>query len=204
MLLWALLRHGLVGPRNSLQSEGETNAQSLTGREGLTVAQKLARVDWLGAFIMITASILVLFGLSAGSTSLNTSNWTTPSVLGSLISGGVVTAAFPACEWLLRANATYEVRRSPPSMWRKLRAKWVTYTKGVEPMVPLELFQSPDVWISYFNALTGGMLLFSCLYFLSTYFVIVVGYSAVRSAIQLLFVAPGLGGCRQQVAFVAC
>jgi hypothetical protein len=201
LLLWALLRHGLVGPRTSLQTERESTAQinqlSSEGSE-LTVTQKLARVDWLGAFILITASILVLFGLSAGSTSPNTSNWTAPSVLGSLISGGIVTVAFPACEWLLRANATYEVRRSAPSIWRKLRVKWATYTKGVEPMIPLALFKSSDVWISYFNALTGGMLLFSCLYFLSTYFVVVVGYSPVRSTLQLLLIAPGLGTCRKQ------
>ena len=195
LFLWVLLRHSLAGPRNSVQSEGEARAQLSPEEAELTMTQKLARVDWLGAFILITASILVLFGLSAGSTSLSTSNWTTPSVLGSLISGSVITAAFPACEWLLRANATYEVRRSTPSLWRKLRTRWVTYTKGVEPMIPLTLFRSSNVWISYFNALTGGMLLFSCLYFLSTYFVVVVGYTAARSALQLLLIAPGLGRC---------
>lgn len=154
------------------------------------------RVDWLGAIILVSASILVLFGLSAGSTSLAaSSNWTAPSVLGSLVTGGIVTAAFPACEWLLRANQTYHHNghRQDSSVWKKLQAKWVKYTNGVEPMIPLALFGSSDVWISYFNAMVGGMLLFSCLYFLSTYFIVVVGYDAVRSALQLLLVSPGLG-----------
>ena len=69
-------------------------------------------------------------------------------------------------------------------------------------MIPLTLFRSSNVWISYFNALTGGMLLFSCLYFLSTYFVVVVGYSAARSALQLLLIAPGLGGCHLRLLSV--
>lgn len=198
-LLWALLRGRLVGPRGPNHEDRGDNPNQLSIEVSpLTITQKLARVDWIGAVILVSASILVLFGLSAGSTSLATSSWTSPSTLGSLVTGGLVTAAFPACEWLLRANATYHSEQSSrsgqgQSLVQKLRAKWVKYTNGVEPMIPLELFSSPDVWASYFNAMTGGMLLFSCLYFLSTYFIVVVGYNPVRSALQLLLVSPGLG-----------
>lgn len=195
-LLFALLRDSLVGPRAPSHTSPVVESGPSTVEADplpLSLTQKLARVDWIGASVLITASILLLVGLSSGSTSMS-SSWTAPSTLGTLISGGIVTAAFPLCEWLLRANSTYQVRRNPSmTIWSKLRAKWVTYTKGVEPMIPLALFMKRDVWISYFSSLTCGMMLFGALYFLSTYFVVVVGYSIVRSSIQLLVVSPGLG-----------
>ncbi|KAF8312005.1 MFS general substrate transporter [Clavulina sp. PMI_390] len=195
-LLWALLRHKLVGPRVPDHQRHNSSPPSASQPPDLSLTQKLGRVDWLGATILISASILVLFGLSTASTSLSSSNWSSPSVVGSLVTGGVATVAFPACEWLLITQITPREgssRQPQPSAIRSLQNQWTKYTAGVEPMIPLVLFKKADVWASYFTGLTGGMMLFSCLYFLSTYFVIVRGYDAVKSALQLLVVAPGLG-----------
>jgi MFS family permease len=199
-LLWALLRNGLVGPqtshvgavRNAPYSESQPSFDgSITSPP--SISQKLAQVDWLGAFLLVLASILILFGLSSGSTCLVSSAWGSPTIFGSLLSGSLLIMVFPAVEWCLRANTTYRTSASV-SIWQRVRKLWYSHTKAVQPMLPLELFRFSDVWITYFNAMTGGMLLFSLLYFLSTYYVVVAGYGATKSGVQLLVLAPGLGG----------
>lgn len=192
ILLWALMREGLVGPQNAIT---EGHSDDLEDHSPLTVMQKLARVDWLGAIVLITGSILVLYGLSQGPSSSTSSSWTSPSVVSALVTGSAATTAFPVCEWLLRTNAAYPLTSSSPNQpfLVKLKKLWIHYTTDIHPMIPIELFKSSSVWITYLNALTGGMLLFSCLYFLSTYFVIVAGYGPTKSGVQLLYLAPGMG-----------
>lgn len=62
-----------------------------------------------------------------------------------------------------------------------------------EAMIPLAVCRNFDVMATSFAALTSGMLMFGCFYFLSIYFIIVAGFSPTKSGSQLLYFSPGLG-----------
>ncbi|KDQ08494.1 hypothetical protein BOTBODRAFT_118640 [Botryobasidium botryosum FD-172 SS1] len=138
--------------------------------------EKINRVDWLGVVLFTIACVGILLGLNWGSSS----GWGTLKVILSLCVGGAVMVAFIIWEHLLERYETG--KREPPRV-----------LATTEPMIPITLFRSYDVVATSFAALSSGMLMFGCFYFLSIYFIIVVGQSATKAGTQLLSFAPGLG-----------
>lgn len=61
-------------------------------------------------------------------------------------------------------------------------------------MIPLYIFKYFDVTVTSFGCVTGGMLMFGCLYFLSIYWTVAAGFQGTKSGTQLLYLSPGLGG----------
>lgn len=180
ILVHLLLRETLKGPQTlSLLVEPETGADS----PNTSLVTKIGRVDWIGATLFISSSILILYSLNTGSTSLTTAGWAEPKVVATLISGTCTGLAFLVWEYILGSAAHVN-----PSI-----RTWRARVFHIKPMIPLGLFCSYDVCASYLVALIGGMSLFATLYFLSIYFVIVAGLDATKSGLQLLYLAPGLG-----------
>ncbi len=58
-------------------------------------------------------------------------------------------------------------------------------------MMPLVIFKNYDVSVCNFAAMTGGMVLFACFYFLAIYYQIVRGMTPTKAGIQLLYWCPG-------------
>ena len=59
---------------------------------GIPVIQQLKRIDWLGALLLLSASVLLVFGLEQGST--GTYAWTSKTILTSLTVSGVSWGGF--------------------------------------------------------------------------------------------------------------
>jgi hypothetical protein len=149
-----------------------------------TLSEKLLRVDWLGATLFVGGGILILLGLSWGSSF----SWSLPKVIAVLVIGGVLIVAFLLWSWLLE---TYEKAASEPTSTKKVPKLFRT----MEAMIPFDIYRSYDVCAANFASLTGGMVMFGCFYFVSIYFILVAGYSPTKSGVQLLYFAPGMGEC---------
>lgn len=168
-------------------------AQSSGPRE--TPLQKFLRVDWVGTAFFIGGGILVLLGLSLGS-SIEARGFRAPIVIIVLIVSSLLLLLFVAWEYLISkyiqaAHEEYvgQPRRFPAFLYAC--PKWLRLT---EPSIPLDIFKSYDVCATSFAAMTGGMVLFSAFYFLGIFFSIVKGMDPTQSGVQLLFFSPGLGG----------
>lgn len=141
-----------------------------------TYLQKIARVDGIGAFLFIVSGILILLALNWGSTS----EWKTAKVIVCFVIGGLIMIGFVGWEYLLELFEEDRV----------IAPRVLSHT---EAMIPLAVCRNFDVIATSFAALTSGMLMFGCFYFLSIYFIIVAGFSPTKSGSQLLYFSPGLG-----------
>lgn len=141
-----------------------------------SLSQKLNRIDWLGATLFTAAGIGILLGLNWGSTS----KWNSLKVIVALAVGAGLLAIFIIWQHIL---GRYEAGKSTPP-------KILSHTEAI---IPLSVFRSYDVVATSFAALSSGMVMFGCFYFLSIYFIIVAGFSSTKSGTQLLYFAPGLG-----------
>ena len=105
--------------------------------EGLTTAQVLKRIDWIGAFLSISGVTLFLVGLQAGGYQVP---WTSGRALGPLIVGGLMTfVAFPL---------------------------WEVYGLHPYPMVPPKIFKGQRVVaLAYVVVFVAGMDFYSILGF---------------------------------------
>ncbi|KZP01200.1 MFS general substrate transporter [Calocera viscosa TUFC12733] len=142
---------------------------------GTTLTQKLQRIDYLGAFLFITGGILVILGLSWGSQA----EWAEAKVIAVFVVGGVILILFYLWEWFL------ERRVGRPHDY----VSWL----AEQPMIPAALFKDIDVIATSVITFGTGMLMFGMFYFVSTYFIIVQGYSQVHAGLVLLTFTPGLG-----------
>lgn len=149
-------------------------------------------MDWVGTAFFIGGGILVLLGLSLGS-SIEARGFRAPIVIVALIVGSLLLILFVAWEYLiskyiLAAHEEYvgQPRRFPAFLYAC--PNWLRLT---EPSIPLDIFKSYDVCATSFAAMTGGMVLFSAFYFLGIFFSIVKGMDPTHSGIQLLYFSPG-------------
>ncbi|KAG8899769.1 hypothetical protein FRB99_006452 [Tulasnella sp. 403] len=159
-----------------------------------TPLQKIQRIDWVGTLIFIGGGILVLLALSLGS-SVEKKGFKAPIVIVCFAVGFFLIFLLIGWEMLLGRYVKAAVdeaegrpRRYPSFVYSC--PKWFQLT---DPMMPLDIFKSYDVCATSFAAMTGGMVLFSCFYFLAIYFSIVKGLSATKAGIQLLYFSPGIG-----------
>jgi hypothetical protein len=108
-----------------------------TANTNLGFPHNLTRIDWLGGFLFVAGGILLLMGLSWGSTS----EWRSARVIACLVIGGLLLIVFIVWQAILGKRA------------RNLE----TWT---DPMIPLEIFKNYDVCATFFAAFTGGMVRF--------------------------------------------
>jgi len=138
---------------------------------------KLARVDWIAAAFFTTGAILVLMGLSWGSTE----KWHQAKVISCITIGGILLVMFLGWEYWL---GKYEVRfnRDGSLMYpeKPLRIPpWII--SHTNRMLPLWIFTNYQIPVIFLSSFTGGMVMFGCLYFLAIYWSIVAGYEDTRT-----------------------
>lgn len=186
ILIFFLLRPILKGPQPSQRGSQQDLSTGAPARRE-TVVQKLLRVDWIGAFLFISGGILLLLALSLGS-GVEAKGFAAPVVIASFVVGGVLMIALVFWELMFEA---YEKETDKPHhrpQWMYKSPRWLEFT---DPLIPTSIFRNYDVSATSFGALTCGMVLFSCFYFLAIYFSIAQGDSASKSGAQLLYLAPG-------------
>ena len=143
-----------------------------------TLAQKLLRIDWVGAFLFMAAGVTLLLALNWGSTT--TDAWSESRVIACFVVAGVSYLAWVAWEYALERKAAQATRSRNPLM-------------RTDPMVPLELFASVDLCITQYGFFVSGMVMIVMFYFVAIFFTIVGGLSGTSAGTQLLYFAPGLG-----------
>lgn len=138
---------------------------------------KVTLIDWIGTLLFIIGGILILLALNWGPSD----GWKTLRVIACLVIGSVVFVACVLWEVVLK---------------RKHQASTVAISAlyHVQPMLPLELFQSYDICVLQYGCLVSGIVMFVMFYFVAIFMTVVSGLSPDLAGIQLLYFAPGLGG----------
>ncbi|KZS91830.1 MFS general substrate transporter [Sistotremastrum niveocremeum HHB9708] len=187
-LVFFLLRGHVKGPqppsrqraRRSLGLISPTDFTTPTYRE------KILSLDFIGAFLFVGGGLLVLLGLTWGSSTV----WRSARVVTSLTVGGVLLIACVVWEWLIDhyddPKVADRVTSHPHSYLLRLLE--------VEPTLPMEVLRSLDVTICQYAAFTSGMVMMVAFYFVAIFFTIVAGQSAAKAGVQLVYFAPGMGG----------
>lgn len=169
-----------------------------------SVIVKLTRVDWIGALFFTSGAILVLIGLSWGSTE----DWNKGKVIATLTVGGILILIFVGWELYL---GKYEIRFAPdgtrldPEKELKIPPRIISHTNR---MLPLWIFKNHQISIVFFSAFTGGMVMFGCLYFLAIYWSIVAGFENTKTGEFFVLFLPSVrlsipsGTLASDVAFV--
>jgi Fungal trichothecene efflux pump (TRI12) len=180
-----LIRKELLGPQSDPRDELPDRVPS----NGIPIIQRLLKVDWLGAFIFVAAFILVLLGMSWGSTQ----QWNQGKVIVTIVLGCMLLVVFIGWEYYLgQFEITLNVDGSAhPSISPKKAPRLISRTNR---MIPLYIFTNFDMVVTSFACVTGGMVMFGCLYFLSIYWNVAAAFRATQSGTQLLYLSPGLGG----------
>jgi predicted MFS family arabinose efflux permease len=111
------------------------------------------RPDWAGAITFAAGLFAVVFALIRG----NPDGWTSATVLGSFVAGGVLLATFIVIELLRR-----------------------------EPMLELRLFRSPTFLGASIAAVALGASLYSLVLYITLYLQNILGYSAFEAGLRFL------------------
>ncbi len=168
VIAFVLLRKDLLGPQPLPELEG---GQS-TRRARLSA--RLGTIDFGGQFLFLWGLGLVILALTWAGTSYA---WTSVNVLAPLVIGGVMTVAWIGWEYLMAPNRTLA------RMFPTQRA-----------MMPWSLISQRDIGLLFVVNFAVGMAMFSVMYFLDLYFVLVQGNDPSTAGIALLYFLPGLGG----------
>lgn len=209
IILFLLLRTGTKGPQpprrlSYLPTELSKELLARSEKNGRFVSNFL-RIDTIGVLLFITSGILILLGLSWGSTG----QWAETRVIICFVVGGVLLLLFIVWEWMVEHSTDHLVREfeesrrdhetgdsSAPEPGPGLRQgmarfapKWAYIT---DAMIPLNMFRSFDVVATNFAAMVSGMIMLGIFYFVSVQYVIVQGKSPTSSGVGLLYFAPGM------------
>lgn len=207
ILIFWFLRTGTKGPQpprrlTYLPTELSKELLAKSEKNGSFISNFL-RIDTIGATIFIACGILILLGLSWGSTE----RWDETRVIISFVVGGVLLLLFIGWEWMVEHSTDHLVRefegRRPdheagdssapdPGLRRgmaRFAPKWAYTT---DAMIPMNMFRSYDVVATNLAAMVSGMIMLGIFYFVSVQYVIVQGKSATNSGVGLLYFAPGM------------
>ena len=206
ILLFLLLRKGTKGPQpprrlTYLPTQLSKELLARSEKNGKFISDFL-RIDTIGVLLFITSGILILLGLSWGSTE----RWDETRVIISFVIGGVLLLLFIGWEWMVEHSTDHLVRdfegsrrdheTGDPEPGPGLRLgmarfapKWAYIT---DAMIPLNMFRSYDVVATNFAAMVSGMIMLGIFYFVSVQYVIVQGKSPTSSGVGLLYFAPGM------------
>ncbi|KAI0704999.1 MFS general substrate transporter [Cerioporus squamosus] len=173
VLSFLILRGRTKGPQPAHSS---LPATSVKEPDHETFAQKLLRIDWVGAFLFMGAGITLLLALNWGSSA----EWSSARVIACFVVSGVLYIVWVAWEYVLeRKQGSAKTSRNP--------------LMRTDPMIPLQLFTSLDLCIAQYGMFVSGMVMIVMFYFVAIFFTIVGGLTGTAAGTQLLYFAPGLG-----------
>jgi hypothetical protein len=210
ILVFLLLRKGTKGPQpprrlSYLPTELSNELLARAEKNGSFISNFL-RIDTIGVLLFITSGILILLGLSWGSTE----RWDESRVIICFVVGGVLLLLFISWEWMVEHSTDHLVKEfegsrrdheagdqatpsAPTSGLRQGMArfapKWAYIT---DAMIPMNMFRSYDVVATNFASMVSGMIMLGIFYFVSVQYVIVQGKSSTSSGVGLLYFAPGM------------
>jgi MFS family permease len=215
VMIFLFLRTGTKGPQpprrlSYLPTELSEELRAKTKENGSSISNFL-RIDTIGACLFIACGILILLGLSWGSTG----RWDQARVIVSFVVGGVLLLLFIGWEWMLEHSTDHLVREfeerrrdheagdssAPQPGLRQGMARFAPkWAYTTDAMIPMNMFRSFDVVATNFAAMVSGMIMLGIFYFVSVQYVIVQGKSATSSGVGLLYFAPGM----VRTLFVSC
>ncbi|KUI70654.1 putative MFS-type transporter YusP [Cytospora mali] len=168
-VIFFVLREELVGPQPLHGVDDGVVAGPKT-----TIGRRLMTIDVGGQLLFLFGFGLMILAFTwAGSTY----GWASVEVLVPLILGAAIFAV-----WLY-----YEYMMVPErALGQKLSFQ--------RPMVPWHLIQNRNVGLLFYINFSTGMAMYSVLYFADLYFTLILGYSASKAGVQLLYYTPGIGG----------
>ncbi|KXX80371.1 Vacuolar basic amino acid transporter 5 [Madurella mycetomatis] len=135
---------------------------------------RLATVDYGGQVLFLLGLGLLVLAFTWGGSMFP---WDSAAVLVSLVVGGVLTVAWVVYEWAMVPG--------------RAMAKAFPRQKA---MMPWQLLMQRDIGLLFLVNFAIGVATFSVMYFMDLYFTLVLGHSASRAGLALLFFLPGLGG----------
>jgi MFS family permease len=121
------------------------------------------RIDWLGTFTILAATILFLVGLQTG----GTRSWSEPMVIVLLVLGGLAYLLFPVTQW-------YED------------------TRGGSPIMPLRIFRDRSNLSALAVCAFDALIFNSIAYFVPLYFQIVAAKGPLTTGVLMLALAVPL------------
>ncbi|KAF9335963.1 hypothetical protein BG006_010107 [Podila minutissima] len=125
-------------------------------RKNVTLAQNLRALDYSGIALLIVAIVMILLGLNWGADAKYP--WDSAVILVLLIVGFAVGGLF---------------------LWNEVRV-------AQQPIIPLRLFKSFSLSMTYLDVFIQGFQFLGLLFYLPLYFQAVNGSSPVRSGVELL------------------
>lgn len=189
-VVFLVLRGELVGPQPLAGVDEDVPAAAPAGREGgrgrrggPTVLRRLMTIDVGGQLLFLFGFGLIILALTwAG----DTYAWGSSQVLVPLVIGALLAAA-----WL-----GYEHQMAPH---RRLGTRF----SSQQAMVPWRFITNREVGLLFYINFSTGMAIYSVLYYVDLYFTLVLGYSASKAGVQLLYYVPGIA-CGVYLAVVFC
>ena len=169
VIAFFLLRKDLLGPQSLPELEGRDTSSR---RARLSV--RLSTIDFGGQFLFLWGLGLIILALTWAGSSYA---WSSVNVLAPLVIGCVLTLTWAGWEYLMAPN-------------RMLARVFPTQ----RAMMPWALISQRDIGLLFIVNFAVGMAMFSVMYFLDLYFVLVQGNDPSTAGIALLYFLPGLGG----------
>ncbi|ROV94334.1 hypothetical protein VMCG_08659 [Cytospora schulzeri] len=177
-VIFFVLREELVGP----QPLHGVDDDAVVTNPKATISRRLMTIDIGGQLLFLFGFGLMILAFTwAGSTY----GWVSVEVLVPLILGAVVFAG-----WLFYEYMMVPERALGQKLWFQ------------KPMVPWHLILNRNVGLLFYINFATGMAMYSVnlsppilvLYFVDLYFTLILGYSASKAGVQLLYYTPGIGG----------
>lgn len=179
IVVFLVVRKELVGPQPlpGVEADGEcalTPTVRSEAKNGSMILRRLMTIDLGGQLLFLFGFGLIILAFTwAG----DTYAWDSAQVLASLIVGIIIAAAWFVYEYLMAPH-------------RVLGRKFSTQ----RPMIPWNFIQNRNVGLLFYINFSTGMAIYSVLYYVDIYFTLILGYSASKAGIQLLYYTPGIAG----------
>lgn len=172
-VVFFVVRKELVGPQPLPGvDEGTVSTTPREKKKGPTIMRRLMIIDVGGQLLFLFGFGLIILAFTwAG----DTYAWGSVEVLIPLILGALVAASWFGYEYLMAPH----------------RALGKRFTSQ-KPMIPWHFIQNRNVGLLFYINFSTGMAIYSVLYYVDLYFTLILGYSASKAGIQLLYYTPGI------------
>lgn len=176
LVVFFVVRKELVGPQPlpgvDADDEGTLSTARNERKKGPTIMRRLMTIDVGGQLLFLFGFGLIILAFTwAG----DTYGWNSAEVLAPLIVGTLIAAAWLGYEYLMAPHRALGRRFS-----------------SQRPMIPWNFIQNRNVGLLFYINFSTGMAIYSVLYYVDIYFTLILGYSASKAGIQLLYYTPGI------------
>ncbi|PSR97228.1 major facilitator superfamily domain-containing protein [Coniella lustricola] len=173
-VVFFVLRKELVGPQH-LAGIDDDSTLATTKQEpkaAPTVLQRIMTIDIGGQLLFLIGFGLIILAFTwAG----DTYAWGSYEVIVPLVLGILVFLAWLGYEYLMAPN-------------RVLGKKF----SSQNPMIPWRFITNRNIGLLFYINFSSGMAIYSVLYYVDLYFTLILGYSASKAGVQLLYYTPGI------------